>query len=651
MRCEEAAEFVSALCDGESIPPVAAEHVGACEACQARLKEYGQIGTELRRVASLEPPTELRPLTWETRQGTASSWSERGWALLVPLLLIAWLYASILAGLFLQWVGPHHDPNFSHGIFVPLFALFVLWQDRKKLKAIVSAPSWTGLPLVVLSLLVLVLGVLGAELFLSRVSLLILLAGLIILFQGWTFFRAVLFPWAFLFLMIPIPALVFNQITFPLQMLASNVAAEILQLLGVSVLREGNVINLPTMALEVAQACSGIRSLVSLLTLAIIYGYLMEKPLWVRWVLALAAVPITVAANDVRIIGTGLLVQYWDPEMAEGYFHASWGLITFVVSLIMLYGLHRLVRFLFPEKARQLFRSSAPASTSVLPDLTPFGTKLFPRLLSYFEKGKHLAEVQVTELKTTEQLPSSVFEPAVGAVAKPGYWSPGGGHYPPSALLGVRGSTASLILATLFIAAAAIFLQARARSEVFPPRLALAQFPIQLGNWTGTNVAIDKEVLDVLGPGDFLLRVYQDQGKNRYLDLFVAYFRSQRAGDTIHSPKNCLPGAGWTQIESRRITISRPGHQPFPATRYVIAKGDARQVVLYWYWAHDRGVASEYWAKFYLVADSIKMTRSDGALVRITTPMFPGETADAAQQQLLSFTAEVIPLLDDYIPR
>ena len=179
---------------------------------------------------------------------------------------------------------------------------------------------------------------------------LLVLAGFVILFLGWTLFRAALFPWAFLLLMIPIPTIVFNQITFPLQLLASQVASTVLPVLGVPVLREGNVINLPAMPLEVAQACSGIRSLMSLLTLAIIYGFLLEKRHWVRWVLALASVPITVAANDVRIVGTGLLVQYWDPEKAEGYFHASWGLIIFVVSLIMLYALHGLIRFLFPEK-------------------------------------------------------------------------------------------------------------------------------------------------------------------------------------------------------------------------------------------------------------------------------------------------------------
>jgi EpsI family protein len=211
--------------------------------------------------------------------------------------------------------------------------------------------------------------------------------------------------------------------------------------------------------------------------------------------------------------------------------------------------------------------------------------------------------------------------------------------------------TPRFIVAALLIAGAAILMQARARSEVFPPRLPLKQFPAQLGGWSGTDVAIDKNVLEILGPGDFLLRIYQNQQKSPYIDLFIAYFRSQRAGDTIHSPQHCLPGSGWAPIENQRITLTMPGHEPFPANRYLIAKGGSRQLVLYWFWAHDRGVASEYWAKFYLVADSIKMNRSDGALVRITTPMYPGETADAAQQRILPFARDVTPLLNSYIPR
>jgi EpsI family protein len=208
------------------------------------------------------------------------------------------------------------------------------------------------------------------------------------------------------------------------------------------------------------------------------------------------------------------------------------------------------------------------------------------------------------------------------------------------------------LLAVLLIAGAAVFLQSRSHNEVFPARAPLASFPMQLSPWSGTDDPIEKEVLDVLGPGDFLLRDYSAaDGNQPSINLYIAYFPSQRAGDTIHSPKNCLPGAGWTPIDSTRVTLALSGHSPFPVTRYIIARGDARELVLYWYWAHDRGVASEYWAKFYLVADSMRMNRSDGALVRISAGMYPGETAAAAEQRLLPFAARVIPLLGNYIPR
>jgi EpsI family protein len=208
------------------------------------------------------------------------------------------------------------------------------------------------------------------------------------------------------------------------------------------------------------------------------------------------------------------------------------------------------------------------------------------------------------------------------------------------------------ILAVVLIGGTGLLLQARGRNEIFPPRQPLKSFPEQLGPWSATEISIEQDVLDILGPGDFLLREYRAQGNAAPLiDVFIAYFPSQRAGDTIHSPQHCLPGAGWLPVESSRITLSLAGHDPFPANRYVVAKGDSRELVLYWYWAHDRGVASEYWAKFYLVKDAMQMNRSDGALVRITTRMYRGETSEVAQQRLLPFTADLFPLLNTYIPR
>jgi EpsI family protein len=211
---------------------------------------------------------------------------------------------------------------------------------------------------------------------------------------------------------------------------------------------------------------------------------------------------------------------------------------------------------------------------------------------------------------------------------------------------------ARFLLAVLLIAFTAVMLQARGSTENVPPHQPFSSFPSQLVGWNSLEIMQDKDTLAVLGDGDFLERVYQDPtGKAPDVDLFLAYFPTQRTGDTAHSPQHCLPGSGWNPQENVRVTMSLPGHAPFRANRYVISRRGDRRLVLYWFWAHDRGVASEYWAKYYLVKDAILMNRSDGSLVRFVTPMFPGETAAAAQQRILPFTSAVVPMLNDYIPR
>jgi len=202
-----------------------------------------------------------------------------------------------------------------------------------------------------LGLVVLLLGVYGSELFLSRISLLILLAGLTLIFGGWQLLKELRFALLVLLLAIPLPSIIFNQITFPLQILATKLASELLPWFGVPVLREGNIIELPAMKLEVVEACSGIRSLMSLFTLAVFYGYFMEKSNWRRVVIVLASIPIAIAANAVRILGTGLCVQYWDPDKAMGFFHEFSGWVIFLVSLTCLYLLHRAMS-LIPLKRR-----------------------------------------------------------------------------------------------------------------------------------------------------------------------------------------------------------------------------------------------------------------------------------------------------------
>lgn len=262
------------------------------------------------------------------------------WQVLSLIFLTGWLYYPVITNLVRQW---RSDDNFSYGFLVPLFSLFILWRQRFDFEALRPNPSSWGFLLVLLSLALLVTGMLGAELFLSRISLPILLAGFVVFFLGWDYLRTGLFAWLFLFLMIPLPAILMNQVTLPLQTLAAKVAAGTLPLFGVPVFRAGNIIELPAMPLEVAEACSGIRSLLMLITLAIVYGYLVDASKWMRIVLAVAAVPIAIVANSLRIVGTGLLVQYWDPLKAKGFFHIFSGWLIFVISLLLLVSLHRLL--------------------------------------------------------------------------------------------------------------------------------------------------------------------------------------------------------------------------------------------------------------------------------------------------------------------
>jgi EpsI family protein len=207
-------------------------------------------------------------------------------------------------------------------------------------------------------------------------------------------------------------------------------------------------------------------------------------------------------------------------------------------------------------------------------------------------------------------------------------------------------------LTGFLLAGSALFIQRLHQKEIIPPHPPLAYLPVRLGGWIGTDEPIPRDTRQVLGEGDFLQRAYRDNsGGLPPVGLFMAYFPTQRTGDTIHSPLNCLPGSGWFPLQASRIMLSVAGHPPFPVNRYYIAKGSDRALVLYWYWAHGRGVASEYLAKFYLVQDSIRLNRSDGALIRIIAPVDSGETLVSAEKSLTAFGQQLVPLIDDYVPR
>jgi exosortase len=253
---------------------------------------------------------------------------------------IFWIYGGVLSSLVRQWAS---DDNYSHGFFVVPLALYFAWERRDRLRDAPLLPSFLGLLLLTFSLLILLAGRLGAELFLTRVSLIGVLGGTILFVWGRTHFRVLAFPLAFLILMIPLPAIIYNQIAFPLQLLASRAGETVLGLAGIPVLREGNVLQLPSRSLEVAEACSGIRSLVSLVTLAIVLGYFTERRAGRRVLIALSAIPIAILANAARVAGTGLASELVSPAAAEGFFHTFSGWLMFVVAFVGLLGVQRMI--------------------------------------------------------------------------------------------------------------------------------------------------------------------------------------------------------------------------------------------------------------------------------------------------------------------
>jgi exosortase len=262
------------------------------------------------------------------------------------------LYAPVLVKLASDW---WHDPNYSQGFLIPPLAAYIVWDNRGALAETPVKPSNWGFVLALGAAGVLFLGSLGAELFLTRISLVMMLAALVVFLFGWRWLRRLVFPLVVLLLMIPIPEIVFNEISMPLQLAATRLAGGFLSVVGVPAFLEGNLIQLPNnITLEIAEACSGIRSLMALLALGVTYGYFFDRRPAVRWILAAATFPIAVIANGVRIAGTGILTYDVSQEAGEGYFHMFSGWVVFGSAFLLLVIVHRIISLFWPRPTLRL---------------------------------------------------------------------------------------------------------------------------------------------------------------------------------------------------------------------------------------------------------------------------------------------------------
>ena len=282
-------------------------------------------------------------------------------------VLLCLLYSETSRHMVQQW---WEEEDYNHGFVVPLFSAYLIWQDRDRLRRLATHPSLWGIVVLGTGLLMFVVGSAGAELFLQRLSMVIVLSGLLLLVLGAEYLGALAFPVAFLVFAVPIPAVIRNVIAFPLQLFAAQTATLCLSAAGVPVMREGNVIALAQTTLEVADACSGIRSLQALLALAAVYGYLTERKTWKRLVLFLSAIPIAIAANAFRVSGTGFLAHFFGLEMAQGFYHSLAGYLMFGVAFVGMLAMGSLLNRVAPDKREG--SSSAPESAAAIP--TPEAT-------------------------------------------------------------------------------------------------------------------------------------------------------------------------------------------------------------------------------------------------------------------------------------
>jgi exosortase D (VPLPA-CTERM-specific) len=492
------------------------------------------------------------------------------------------LVAAFWGGLdnvYARWMA---EEEYSHGFFIPLIAAWLVWLRRDAVVASMGTPSWAG-PLLLLVAMVLLVGERSAFFFVVQFGFVLALAGLVLALGGWGLLRVVWVPIAYLLFAIPLPYFLNVQLSAQLQLWSSELGVALLRLAGVTVLLQGNVIDLGYYKLQVVEACSGLNYLFPLLSLGFLAAYFFRAPFWQRALVFLSTIPITVVMNSVRIAVIGMLVERWGTDMAEGFLHFFEGWVIFMACALLLLG-----------EVWLLARMS----------------------------GRRLGDVLAApEVRASPVKPRR----------RPG---------PPVAALALSA-----------VAAVAVTITPE-RQEIYPERQRLASFPLVLGGWRGNDERLDTAVERILAADDYLLVNYRNETVEGLGNVYVAYYQSQREGASPHSPRACLPGGGWTLTElDRSEPVSLPGEEPFPVNRALIERGDQRQLVYYWFEQRGRRVANEYLMKWYLFLDAILSNRTDGALVRLTTPLRQGESIERAESRLNDLMAQVVPQLPLYVPQ
>jgi exosortase D (VPLPA-CTERM-specific) len=538
------------------------------------------------------------------------------WVRLAAGALAAVTLIVLFRGTFQYLYANWHREEYSHGFLIPPISAYLMWQRRQLLERIPLSGSWIGFGIVVLGLGLFFLNFFATIVGADAYALVIVIAGLALAALGWERFKVALVPIGLLLLMNPLPTFWYNHLSAQLQLISSELGVGLMRAFNVTVFLEGNVIDLGNYKLEVAEACSGLRYLFPLMTLGALIAYLFRGKTWTRWCIFVSTIPITVLMNSLRIGIIGVLVDRFGIAQAEGFLHQFEGWVIFMTCFAMLMLECRLLlRFTGDRRPLwQVIRFDPKVAASV-PDSAAGGGQSQPA--------------------------------AGGRYGAPPGASPRHGNLPAAA--------AALILMLAVFPAHAL----PQRAEVRPSRVDFTLFPSRVGGWIGVRSRLDDVYLDQLKLDDYLMSNFTPEGAlaatqamNAPVNLYVAYYGSQRTGEAAHSPSSCLPGSGWRieQFAERVLPGVRLSGKALRLNRAIVSQGTDRMLVYYWFQERGRDLTNEYLVKWYLLIDALMRDRTDGALVRFVTPLREGENPAEGDARLERFSAVSVPMLHRYLP-
>jgi exosortase D (VPLPA-CTERM-specific) len=520
-------------------------------------------------------------------------------------------YSALTQMVFHDWARE----DYSHSYLIPFVVLYLLWEKRAALASIPSTPSWIGLIPFVFGLSLYWLGELGGEFYTLYVSLWFVIVGLAWMHLGWRKLKEMSFALFMILTMFPFPNFINNKILVGLRLISSQLGVWMLHIYGMSAYREGNVIDLGFTQLQVVDACSGLRYVIPLAVLSLVMAYWFKAAFWKKALLVLSSLPLAIAVNSFRIAATGVLYSIWGAGVAESFFHGFSGWLIFVFTL--------------PVLLLEMW---------ILKKLPPRGDR---------------------------KIGTDTYFPAVNgnrSLFSPLFFIP------------------LLLLVLTFALSRGVEFR-----ENVPIKKSFSEFPLSVGAWTGTRQIMEKQFIDVLHFNDYIMAGYRNP-QGREIDFYVAYYESQRKGETTHSPETCLPGSGWSfeqagvvgipvavPTTAKNGTVGEKGTDTqakkgtdtnFPAenrnqspfslikvNRAFMEKGGSRQLVYFWFPQRGRILTSLYQVKLYSFWDALIRQRTDGALVRVITPVYGDENLQNAELRLQEFTKEVVPVLDVFLPK